>query len=307
MKKSTLTRKLQLLIICLLAFVASTSNVLAQETGHYVPGITGIKGATLPPPGSYYIMHNVFYTASSTYDGDGNEVDMDFDLNVFVNAHRFVHNWENVIFGANYAVNVIVPLQSTNISIGGFIDDKKFGLGDIIVDPMVLSWNRDRYDLSFGIGAVVPTGSYDVEEAASPGKSFWTGLFTLGGTYYFDSHKSLHASILSRYEIHSAKKDFDITPGNDFTFEWGIGKTIPMDQIWSFGASGYAHWQTTEDKGDDYMYDPTIKDKMFAAGPEVNCFIPTLKLNLELRAQFEFGVVDRSQGTKMCLSLFKSI
>lgn len=301
-------RNFKLFFLSLFLVVTASSNLYSQETGHYTPGITGIKGATLPPPGFYYIMHNVYYSANSFYDGNGNEANIDFDLSVFVNAHRLVYVWEDVIFGANYAVNVIVPLINTNINIGAFnVSDKMFGIGDIIVDPMVLSWNRAKYDIAFGVGAVVPTGKYDIMEAASPGKSFWTGLFTLGGTYYFDAHKSLHVSVLSRYEIHSKKKDFDVTAGDDFTFEWGIGKTIPKKQIWSLGVSGYAHWQLTEDEGADVVYDATVKDKIFAVGPEVTCYIPTLKMNVELRGQFEFGAIDRPQGTKMCLSIFKTL
>ena len=301
-------RNFKLYFLGLFLLVAGSFNLYGQETGHYTPGITGIKGATLPPPGFYYIMHNVYYSANSFYDGMGNNANLDFDLSVFVNAHRFVYVWEDVFLGANYAVNMIVPLINTNISIGAFdLSDKMFGVGDVIIDPMVLSWNKDKYDLAFGLGAVVPLGSYDVMEAASPGKSFWTGMLTLGGTYYFDAHKSWHASILSRYEIHSKKKDFDVTAGNDFTFEWGIGKTIPKNQIWSYGVSGYAHWQVTEDSGIDVLYDPSIKDKIFAIGPEITCFIPQIKMNVELRGQFEFGAIDRPQGTKICLSIFKTL
>lgn len=299
-------RNLQLSILCMLLMITATTHVFSQETGHYVPGIMGIKAASLPPPGDYYIMHNVFYTANSTYDGNGDEADIDFNLNVFVNAHRFVHVWSDVFLGANYAVNVIVPLQYTDISIGAFnLADDQFGIGDIILDPMVLSWNKARYDVSFGIGAVVPVGSYDITEPASPGKSFWTGMLTLGGTYYFDKEKTWTASILSRYEVHSKKKDFDVTAGNDFTFEYGIGKTIAAKVIWTFGAAGYAHWQVTEDKGADIEYDPTVKDQIFAVGPEVDVFIPSIKFSMELRGLYEFGAIDRSQGTKLCLTLIK--
>lgn len=301
-------RKFQLSFIYLLLLITGTMNLYSQETGHYVPGIAGIKAGTLPPPGFYYVMHNIYYTADTYYDGNGDEAPIDFRLNVFSNAHRFVYVWEDVLFGANYAMNVIIPLVSTDISIGAFnVDDNQFGIGDVIIEPFVLSWNKPGYDLAFGLAAVAPVGSYDIMESASPGKSFWTGLLTFGGTYYFDSHKSWHASILSRYEVHSAKKDYDITPGNDFTFEWGVAKTFLSKFIWNFGVSGYAHWQLSDDDGSDVQYDPSVHDRVFAAGPEVTCFIPPIKLNVELRGQFEFGAIDRPQGTTMCLSFFKGI
>lgn len=288
-------------------FIVGSINSYSQETGHYTPGVQGIKVGTLPHPGFYYIMHNVFYSAENYYNEDGNKSDINFDVNVFANVHRFLYVWEDVIFGANYGVHMLVPITNTNISIGAYgVDDNQFGVGDIVIEPVLLSWNRSKYDISVALAAIVPIGSYDILEPASPGKSFWSGMLTFGGTYYFDTEKSWHASILNRYEIHSKKKDFDVTAGNDFTFEWGIGKTIQKKQIWSVGVSGYSHWQLTEDTGSDVLYDASIKDRIFAMGPEVDCYIPTIKLNVELRGQFEFGAIDRSQGRQICLSLFKN-
>ena len=300
-------QKLRFSFFILLFLVIGATTVFSQETGHYTPGVQGIKVGSLPPPGFYYIMHNVYYSADTYYDGNGDKAAINFDINVFANVHRFLYVWEDVIFGANYGVHVLIPTTYTDISIGAFgVNDSKYGVGDIVIEPILLAWNKPRYDVSVALAAIAPVGSYDINEAASPGKSFWSGMLTFGGTYYFDANKSWHASILNRYEIHGEKKDFDVTPGDDFTFEWGIGKTIPKKQIWSYGISGYAHWQVSDDKGTDVTYDATVKDKIFAVGPEITCYIPTAKLNLEFRTQFEFGAIDRPQGTKMCLSLFKS-
>ncbi|MDV7186868.1 transporter [Lutibacter sp. TH_r2] len=299
--------KLKLSIIGLFLFVLGTTNVFSQETGHYTPGVQGIKVGSLPPPGFFYIMHNVYYTADTYYDGNGDKSGLDFDLTVFANVHRFLYVWEDVLWGANYGVHVLIPTTYTDISISDYgVSDSKYGIGDIVLEPLILSWNKKKFDAVFAVAAIAPIGSYDVAEAASPGKSFWSTMVSFGGTYYFDEHKSWHASILNRYEIHGEKKDFDITPGDDLTFEWGIGKTIPKKQIWSYGVSGYAHWQVSDDKGSDVTYDGTVKDKIFAVGPEITCYVPTAKLNLEFRGQFEFGAVDRPQGTKFCLSLFKN-
>ncbi len=293
-----------ILLVLLMSFLVPAQ---AQYTQHYVPGVAGIKAGTLPPPGMYYIMHNVYYNAGTFNDASGNAAPIDFKLNVFSNVHRFVYVWEDVILGANYAMNLIVPLVSTDISIGAYnMSSNKFGLGDIVIEPFVLSWNRTRYDLAFGLAAIAPTGGFAIDEPASAGKGYWTGMLTFGGTYYFDENKTWTASVLSRYEIHSEQKDTEATAGNDFTFEWGLGKTIPSKQIWNVGFSGYAHWQVTEDKGGQLMYDLGVKDKVFAAGPEVDCFIPSAKLQMELRGLFEFGAVDRPQGALVCLTLIKA-
>lgn len=298
-------KKVKLFILCFCLIQITTNTVSAQETGHYVPGIVGIKGGTLPPPGFYYIMHNVYYTSNAMYDGSGDKANIDFKLNVFSNAHRFVYVWEDVIWGANYAVNMIVPLVYTDISVAGF-NDSRFALGDVVLEPLVLAWNEKKYDLTIGLAAVAPTGKYDTRKPALPGKSWWSGMLTVGGTYYFDTSKLWHTSVVSRYEIHGSKKDVDLTPGNDLTFEWGIGKTIPSKVIWNVGISGYAHWQVSEDSGKDIAYKSDVKDRIFSIGPEVGGYLPKAKLNVEFRGHYEFGAIDRPQGFMICLSLYKS-
>ena len=41
------------------AFAAVPTLLLAQPAAHYVPGIEGVKGASLPPPGWYVRDYNV--------------------------------------------------------------------------------------------------------------------------------------------------------------------------------------------------------------------------------------------------------
>jgi len=180
------------------------------------------------------------------------------------------------------------------------VDDSQFGLGDICIEPFLLSWHGSMYDAAFGMALYVPNGDYDEKEPASPGKDMWTGMFTLGGTAYFDTEKTWSASILSRYETHSDKGDTDINPGDDFHFEWGIAKTL--GQIWDVGMTGYCQWQVTEDGGKGASED---KDSIYAFGPEVNVFIPPAKLFVSLRSLWEYGAEDRPEGNITALTLTK--
>ncbi len=226
---------------------------------------------------------------------------MNFDLSLFVNAHRFIWVSNHKILGADYAANVIIPVSKVSIELGAY-DDSKFGLGDIWVEPFILAWHGPRYDLALGLGFCAPTGKYDKDELASPGKDMWTWMGTLGGTYYFDAERTWSASILARYEIHDEKKETDVTLGDDFHFEWGIGKTV--GKLWDVGLTGYCQWQVT----DDSVSQPPVygeKDKVFAIGPEITRFIPSMKLFLTLRSQWEFGAEDRSEGNFTTLMLTK--
>jgi len=293
-------------IFVFLCFTGAMTGIASGETGHYVNGIEGIKGASIPPPGFYYRMYNIFYNADTMTDENGDDMNNDFDLTVFANVHRFLWVSDKKILGAEFGADIFIPLVYTDFEIGvASLTDDDFGLGDIAIEPFLLSWRRARYDAAFGIAFYLPTGSYDKKEPASPGKDFWTAMFTLGGTLYFDPQKTWSASLLARYETHGEKGDEDITPGDDFHFEWGIGKTFPGNQIWEVGVAGYCQWQVSDDSGSDITFDKGVHDKVFAIGPQVNLFIPSAKLSLLLMSEFEFNAEDRPEGNVTSLSLIK--
>jgi len=287
-----------------------TVSAFAGETGHYTNGVEGIKCATLPGPGFYYKMYNVMYKTDSLMDEDGDESEtMKPDITVLANVHRFILGTGLKFLGADYLVDVTVPLVYTDFEMeivpaGMTIEDDQFALGDICFEPVALSWHGGRYDLALGMAFYAPTGKYDKDEQASAGKDMWTFMFTAGGTAYLDSEKTMSASILARYEKHTEKSDTDVRPGDEFHFEWGVGKTFM--RIIDVGVAGYCHWQITDDSGDGTSsYDTGIHDRIFAAGPELGVFIPPATLAVTVRWAHEFAAIDRTEGDTVSLVLTK--
>ncbi len=287
-----------------------TVSAFAGETGHYTNGVEGIKCATLPGPGFYYKMYNVLYKTDKLMDDDGDKSEtMKPDITVFANVHRFIFGTGLKILGADYLVDVTVPLIYTDFEMeivpaGMTLEDEQFALGDICFEPVALSWHGERYDLALGAAFYAPTGKYDKEEQASAGKDMWTFMATAGGTLYLDSEKSWSASMLARYERHTEKKSADIRPGDDFHFEWGVGKTFM--RIIDAGVAGYCQWQITDDSGKGTSaYDTGIHDRVFAIGPELGVFIPPIMLGVTLRWSHEFAAVDRTEGDTASLVLTK--
>lgn len=286
------------------AFMMMGSAALAGS-GHYVSGAEGIKAATLPPAGVYWRVYNLFYTADDLRDKHGDKVNADFDVNVFAMVNRLVYSSGIEILGGNLVADICVPLVYTDISMkaGGMtlFDDNEFGLGDILIEPAILAWHGPRYDAALGVGVYLPTGDFDADEPASPGKGFWTGLFTAGATLYLDEARTWSASVLSRYEVHSEQDDTNVTPGNDFHFEWGLGKTLA--KTWDVGLAGYCRWQVTDDSGPGTTDD---REQAYAAGPEVSVFVPEWGLGLSLRSLWEFENKVNSQGNVTTLMIMKA-
>ncbi len=284
------------------ALLALPSLLLADAppsfTGHYVPGVEGLKAATLPPAGFYLRDYNAFYSAGRLNMPNGHKAPLDFDAFVYANVIRgiWVTNWE--VLGGHFVMDALVPLQYTDLKVNGW-KDSEFGFGDICIEPAVISWHGTQWDAALGYAVWMPTGDSHPGNA-DPGKGFWGHMLTAGGTVYFDKEKTWALSLLNRYEFSQEEDHTSVTPGNQWTLEWGISKSIkPTIDV---GVVGYYQLQTTMDSGADASRE---RDQVLAFGPEINAFCPNLGLFTSLRYNYEVMAKDRPQGQTLVLTLTK--
>ena len=291
--------------LCLLLLLLLARGAHAQqETSHYPAGAEGLKGASLPPPGTYVKWYNIFYTADTLRDRNGKSSPVGFDLDLFATAPRLIHMTDYKFLGADVGMDVLVPFINADLKVASAgINQARTGLGDILLEPVVLGWHFEQWDVGAAAAVWVPTGDFSSSKAVNPGKGFYTGMFTLGATYYFDEDKTWHLSALGRYETNSRKKDRDLRPGDDFHIEWGLGKTIADN--WNVGLTAYTHWQVTSDSGSAATYDTSVHDRFFSLGPEVQYFYAPAKTFFSLRYQREFGAIDRAEGHNTVISFTK--
>ena len=291
--------------VTLLVFsLAATSVQGQQETSHYPPGAEGLKGSSLPPPGTYLKWYNIAYTTDTLRDRNGDKVPADLNLTFLATVPRLIWMTEEKFLGADYGMDVAVPIVGLDLDIGALgVNDMRSGLGDVLIEPMVLGWHFDQWDVAAAAGVWLPTGNFNPGQPAHLGKGFYTGMFTLGTTYYFDEEKTWHLSALGRYETNSSKRDIDIRPGDDFHIEWGFGKSLTP--AWTVGLTAYTHWQVTSDRGSDVTYDSSVHDRFFSVGPEVLYFHEPAKMFFSTRYQREFGAIDRTEGHNLVFSFVK--
>ncbi len=265
---------------------------------HYVAGVEGIKGASIPPPGFYVRDYNVFYTAGRMNDGDGDKVPMDFNAFVYANVIRGIWVADGKVLGGNFVMDALIPLQYTDIKAGGFKDDN-FGIGDIYVEPAALAWHGKQWDAALGYSFWAPTGEFDAMNPTKPGLGFWGHMLTFGGTYYFDTNKTWAVSLLNRYEFNMEQEDTDVTPGQTWTLEWGLSKSLkPTIDV---GVVGYYQLQTTDNSGAAGGNRP----QRAGVGPEIVMLCPKLMLFTSLRYNYEFFAENRPQGHTIALTFTK--
>ncbi len=288
-------KKLIATLLLAAVFAASPTRVLAQPSAHYVPGVEGIKGSSLPPPGVYVRDYNVVYFADRANDSSGNKL-VDPGVFIYANIPRLIWITDQKVLGGYLGVDALIPLQYTDIDI---VNKSTFGAGDLFAEA-TLSWHVDQADFSVGYGVWAPTGHSSTTDPTRPGAGFWTHMFTAGMTWYMDTEKKWALSALSRYEINHEKKDTDWTPGQAYTLEWGLSyglrKTVDV------GVVGYYQQQVTKDSGAD-----SDRDKVVAIGPEIVMFCPKLGVFTSIRYNYEVLAEDRTQGHTIALTLTKRL
>jgi hypothetical protein len=291
--KSTVVKFHLVFASLVLAGVLSTQ---AQPivAGHYPAGAEGIKGASLPPPGVYFRDYSFFYSADEFKDGPPS-----FDIFAYINAPRVIWMTDLEILGANYGMDVIVPFAYLDWSVGGK-DDSDFGLGDIQIEPLLLSWHFKQFDVAAGYAIWAPSGDFEIGKPDLIAKGFWSHMLTLGGTWYPDQEKTWAVSLLNRYEFAHEQEKTHIDPGQVYTAEWGISKSLNPGL--DVGLIGYYQQQTTKDSGATAT---TKRDRKIGLGPEINAFWPKWKLFTSVRYAYEFEAVERPEGHLVTLTLTK--
>ncbi len=305
-------RRLMVAVLAIIGLVlgGAISVEAATSGSHYPYGGEGVLAATVPPPGFHYRVYTTWYNPTTVNDNNGNDLNNGYDLNVFSMAHRFIHVTEKKILGANFLYSIIVPVIDKNLTIDaiGVSDSKSMAMGDITIEPFALAWHLPRWDAVAALAVILPTGEFDMNKSASPGLGYWSGMLTIGGTYYFDDAKSWSLSALTRTLIHTEQNDTEVTPGSEFVVEYGLGKQITVNDklLIRPGLSGVAYWQITDDSDDGQGTIADERKQVYALGAEFNFFwLPNL-LQLNLRVLRELEVENAPEGSQFVLTVTKS-
>jgi hypothetical protein len=278
--------RIQLLVLAA-SLVALPGVLLAQPSAHYVPGVEGIKGASLPPPGFYVRDYNYFYWSGQVNNSAGNNMGIPgLDIFTYANIPRAIWITDTKFLGGYVGVDALLPFVYQQLKFTGF-NSSTFGVGDLFGEG-TLSWHIKQFDFSVGSGVWAPTG-----ESGSPtdaGLGYWTFMQTAGATWYIDEEKTWAVSVLNRYEFNAEQAQ--PAPGDAYTLEWGVSKSVCKEA--DLGVVGYYQQQVTG-----------ASDRVAAVGPEVTVAFPKQMFFVSLRYNYEFMAENRAQGNAVALTLTK--
>lgn len=275
------------------AMIALATLLQAQPSAHYVPGSEGIKGASLPPPGFYARDYNYFYWSDRLNDAVGNKSGPpNFETYTYANIPRAIWITDLKFLGGNVGVDGLLPLVDQHVRAGGY-DNSTFGIGDLFGEG-TLSWHVKQFDFALASGVWAPTGDTGGTRA---GAGFWTFMQTAGATWYIDEAKTWAVSALNRFEFNTGQRDTHVTPGDAYTLEWGVSKSVCKEA--DLGVVGYYQQQVTGNSTKSPL------NRVAAIGPEINALIPKIMLFISCRYNYEFMAESRAQGQAITITLTK--
>ncbi len=288
------------------ALLAVPQLLQAQPTAHYVPGIEGIKAASLPPPGIYLRDYNVYYQSGTLNDSQGHNISgADPKAIIYANVPRLLWITDMTLFGGSIGFDALLPLQYTSLRVntpGGQFNEAAFGVGDLFGE-VTWSSHSAHWDFALGYGIWAPIGENSPGLSTDAGMGYWTHMITAGATFYPDAGKQWAISALNRYEISTQKDGTESRPGNAWTIEGGISRAL--SKTVDLGVVGYYQMQTSASGGDPTGYLGANRDKVAAIGPEIGVFYPSYTLGWSLRYLYEFMSENRLQGHTVALTITK--
>jgi hypothetical protein len=298
--------KIRIQLLVLAVSLAALPGVLpAQPSAHYAPGVEGIKGASLPPPGVYFRDYSYFYWADQLNDASGNKFGpANLDVFTYVNLPRLMWITDTKFLGGYLGVDGFLPFVYQKASANPGFSDSTTGVGDFFAEG-TLSWHIQQFDFALGSGVDAPTGNSPSSPGPStqPGLGYWTFMQTAGATWYVDEAKTWAVSALNRLEFNTEQRDTGITYGDAYTLEWGVSKSVCKEA--DLGIVGYYQRQLTGNSGAPSTPPVSGLNRVAAVGPEATMAFPKQMVFVSLRYNYEFMAHSRAQGNNVTLTLTK--
>jgi hypothetical protein len=255
-------------------FLGLLSSIAWAKEGsdQYPNGAENWFAGFLPPAGNYYINYFGYY-GGELKNGEGQKVLMNGktpSVNATFDALRYVRVTPLRVLGANYGMEVIMPVVYQSVDMNGTAS--KTSIGDLIVNPMIFGWHRPTWHAIGSMDVMLPTGFYDKNDAR----------VSVGANYYgFDPLFSVsvmpksgwETSIKLMYDLKTTNQATNYHSGQEFHTDFAVGKHLGG---WMLGATGYALVQTTNDTvngvtapGVPGLWDSGRRGQVVSIGPSV--------------------------------------
>lgn len=287
--------------------------VSAQQKGQYEPGQAGLNAGVLPDPGFTYQNMTINYSSDTLKGPKGNTVPLTGSYGIWAVENYFIYVPKSKFLGAKLVFAVIAPtFANGSLTLGSInfpnaaLEAGGTGVADMWVQPLTLGWSFKRADIFAAEAFMAPVGRYTPGASNNIGSGYWGNHIMTGTTFYVTKNKGTSLNLLTDWEIHGSKttgQGTNVTPGQAFTDEWGIGQVLPLKKDFSrllqLGVIGYDQWQVSDNGGFVTPNIPASRVPYYsvhAVGFQSNFILPAKALNFFFKFEDEYRAFSRPEG-----------
>jgi len=277
----------------MVAFVAINSGTaFATEGGGsiYPNGGENYLVSDMPPPGVHVLEYLSGYNANRLNDNNGNQVPINFNLNVTAAATRLIWVTDQTVFGGQLAFHAIAPLVNVGVSVNG-AGQTKSGLGDMTFGPGLGYHISENLHYIVAVDINAPTGGYNKNDMINLGRNYWNAEPLTAVTY--TQPNGINADLKVMYDFNGRNNATDYRSGQelhaDYALGWGFSQHLVA------GIGGYIYQQMTNDTSGGTTVQNNLGRTM-AIGPSLK-YDNGKGWFVTLKYEKEFDVVNRPEGS----------
>ncbi|MFN9784505.1 MAG: transporter [Sphingobacteriales bacterium] len=302
-----------------IVFLFLGNQLFAQ--GHYNGGSFNPNDYFTPPPGfivpAYYSFANLNYYNSEGNRSDnlinpvpGNPTSLSLKQNVKTNSFigMLIFGAKSKILGANWGMMVIPTVNnpSANIVLDYFTSqggsgstsfkNDSWGLGDLYIQPLSLTWTKPKVTYSLAYGLWAPVGKYSFGDTKNVGLGYWSHNIRVAARVKPDPQWSVVTA--ATLEVNSMQKGADFKEAPHLTFDYGFSYSFLKAH--ELGLFGFYSSQLGNDEGSQGSF---LSDRLFGIGGYGSYWIKPGKLSVLGRFTQHFGARNRFAGSAFQVGL----
>jgi len=274
--------------------------------GFYLLGSTTTNAGILPPPGSYLIDYNFYYSGSTSFTLDiaGLTVSGGIDGTAYYNVASPLWVAPRKVLGGHVGFLMLIPIGWKDVKAGlaastpgvqaqANLQDDDANFGDI-VPGMMLGWHQGNWHFKTHTLVNVPVGFWERGDLANIGFNRWA-IDNAAAFTWLDPKIGLEISALAGFTYNWENPATDYKTGTEFHVEYAAVQNF--SERFALGINGFFYDQVTGDSGPGARLGP-LKGRVTAIGPAMNLSFEVCKIPVAANLKYfrEFDVENRLQG-----------
>jgi len=298
-----------LVLVGLAGLPKDEAMAVESGVGFYLLGSTTTNAGILPPPGTYIIDYNYFYSGSTdfTFDAAGLILDGGVEAGVYGNVPAPLWVAPGKVLGGHIGFLMLVPILHKDVNAGASltlpppfgvtvsrnIGDEETRFGDIVPGVM-FGWHSGNWHFKTHTLVNTPTGFWELGNLANAGFNRWA-IDNAAAFTWLDPEIGLEISAMAGVTYNWENPTTNYKSGSEFHLEYAAVQNFSRQ--FAIGINGYVYDQISGDSGPGARLG-SFEGRVIAIGPvmNLNFQLGPLPVATSLKYFREFDVKNRLEG-----------